>query len=340
MKKNCIICGKEFDAETNGIGCSKECKKQRQRERMRQWRQDPANRELMRALARKYRRAWLQDPANREVSREQKRQWLQVNRERARDYQRQWLQDPSNKERERIRNRDFVRKKAPISTSTQKFFLAMKLGEAVNQQNETMKTSITIVPSVQQFIESFLDKLKGIEASCVDLAKMVDADPDVFDKIVAADSRFNYNMLESMRKVGKGELYCELLFDPSLAARKLLPLPPAQQKKLYNEPIQVVKLVAGKQVVESKALNKLSRHELTLVIDEDKGRARTIEEQIAFVQPPAPSKRAERYQIVGDRLKVLAETEFTAEQLRTILERMDKAAVSTLQQSMKKNQVK
>ena len=160
---------------------------------------------------------------------------------------------------------------------------------------------------------------------------MFDANPNVFDEIIAADSRFNYNMLESMRKVGKGELFCELLFDPSMHARKLLPLPFAQQKKLYNEPVKVVRNINGKNTVEEKPLQKLSRHELTLVIDEEKGRARTVEEQIAFVAPPSPARRAERYEIKeSGNVVVLAQSEFTPSQLQEIADRAKAKAMKTL----------
>jgi len=188
-----------------------------------------------------------------------------------------------------------------------------------------------IIPSVKQFIDSFVSKLKGIEDSCKELALMFDSNPDVCDDIVKSDSRFSYNMLASMLKVGQGTLYCELLFDPSLAARKLLPLPISQQKKLYNEPVKVVRNIGGKNTVEEKPLNKLSRHELTLVIDEEKGRARTVEEQIAFVAPPAPSRRAERYEIKDNgNVIVLAQSEFTASQLQDIADRAKEKAIKSL----------
>lgn len=318
MKKNCDICGKEFDPPPlvkNPKRCSDEC----------------------RLLFRKqynlsYQREYYSKPEN--ISRR-----AEQNSARNAIIFEEYLCNPLA--RKAFFHKIFG-KHAKISPKTQRFFLSQKLGEAVKQTNKntTMKNKIQIqVPTVQQFIESFTARLKGIEDSCKELALMVDANPNVFDEIVAADTRFNYNMLESMRKVGKGELYCELLFDPSMAARKLLPLPAAQQKKLYNEPIKIVKVVGEKKVVEEKPLNKMSRAELNQVIDEDKHRARTVEEQIAYVKPPTPSRRAERYEIIGDRLKVLAETEFTAQQLREILERMDKKSLESLPGKIRGNQL-
>lgn len=271
--------------------------------------------------------------------------------------QKAWLAIPENKERvinlrkakgleyfsQQTRERRSKQAKT-ISPATQRFFLSLKLGESVQQKNsENMKTKTEIVmksPTVHQWIKTFTDKLKGIEDSCRELASMVDTDPAVFDKIVAADPRFNYNMLESMRKVGKGELYCELLFDPSVAARKLLALPPAQQKQLYTAPTPIVKIDGSKKIVEHKLFTKMSRAQQNQVIDSDTGHVRTVEEQIAYVAPPAPAKRAERYQIFGNRLRVLAETEFTTDQLRGILERMEADGIKTLESTMKGAQLK
>lgn len=363
MKKNCVICGNEFEArttrhKTDRKECSKKLGAQLRRESQRILNKKPEVIARKRALTREM----LKNPERAAAFRAKRREWGQsyyknpdvISRNKARyhakmrnpeysarkrEMQRARMRNPQKLERASAQQREWRRKHGRISIATQQFFLSMKLGESVKQtEQNTMKNQIqTQIPTVQQFIESFTAKLKGIEDSCKELAALVDANPNVFDEIVAADARFNYNMLESMRKVGKGELYCELLFDPSLAARKLLPLPAAQQKKLYNEPIKIVKVVGDKKVVEEKALNKMSRAELNQVIDEDKHRARTVEEQIAYVKPPSTSRRAERYEIIGDRLKVLAETEFTAEQLRVILARMDGKALESLPAAMKSN---
>lgn len=362
MKKNCVICGKEFETNysykiTCGDKCSIVNKRRKSASAQKEWLKNPINRLRMTIAQMR----WRKDPKNKERINTRRKQRLYADEcfrrkelNRAAAWRRNWRKTPAGMKSERktksrpeYKSRHLLasmihhRKNAPISQKTQNFFLSMKLGEAVKQtEQNTMKNQIQKqVPTVQQFIESFTARLKGIEDSCKELALMVDANPNVFDEIVAADARFNYNMLESMRKVGKGELYCELLFDPSMAARKLLPLPAAQQKKLYNEPIKIVKVVGEKKVVEEKPLNKMSRAELNQVIDEDKHRARTVEEQIAYVKPPTPSRRAERYEIIGDRLKVLAETEFTAQQLREILERMDKKSLESLPGKIRGNQL-
>lgn len=312
--KRCV-CGNDFKTHNSCIlSCSNECRRERKRRRQKDWRtKNPS-------YAKSYLAKRIKDGRSAAWQREY----------RLKNHSKFVVIDKKN-----------TQKYHGLSPSTQKFFLSMKLGEATtNRKPMKQNSAIQTAPTVQQFIASFLDRLKGIEESCKDLAKMVDANPNVFDEIVAADQRFNYNMLESMRKVGKGELYCELLFDPSMAARKLLPLPAPQQKKLYNEPVKVVRVVAGKNVVEEKLLNKMSRAELNQVIDDDKKRARTVEEQIAYVKPPPPTRRAERYEIKDGRIKVMAETEFTLEQWRAILERAEKEALSTLPQSIRANQLR
>ena len=171
------------------------------------------------------------------------------------------------------------------------------------------------------------------------LVDMVAADGQIYDKIIQQLPAMNYNKLESMRKVGLGEIEFELLFDPSLAARKLLALPPTMQRKLYHEPVQIVKVVGDKKVVEEKRIQKMSRAELAQIIDEDTNTVRSVEEQLNYVKPPTATRTAQRYEIVGDRVRVLAKTEFTLQQLIEIVERMTGKSMAELESELKKKQV-
>ena len=194
---------------------------------------------------------------------------------------------------------------------------------------KTTQTEIIQVPTAQEIVQAFDRLMKETKAVCGLLAIACDANERIFDEIIALDSRFNYNMLESMRKVGKSELYEELLFDPSHNARRLLTFPPKQQQEIYTKPIKIVKQVGGKNVVEEKAFQKLSKHECALVLDDSKKRVRTVEEQIGFIKTPAPL-RAERYEIHGDKLVVLAKTEFSMTALEDILSRMKSKEIQKL----------
>jgi hypothetical protein len=169
---------------------------------------------------------------------------------------------------------------------------------------------------------------------------MVNADPDTFEKIIAIEPRFHINALAAMWRVGVGQMAVELLFDPSEGARRLLRLPAPQQKKLYNEPIPVVRMVAGKRIVEAKPLRKLSREELKQVIDEKEGRARTVEEQIARIKEPKLAKPANRYKVMGTFVRFMAETDVDAETLRKLAAECEANALKSLSTDMKKNQIR
>jgi hypothetical protein len=206
------------------------------------------------------------------------------------------------------------------------------------------KLEPSAVPTVQQWIAAFTSRLQAIGDSCRDLYRMVEANPMVFDELIAADRRFTFNMLESMRRVGAGEMYVDLLFDSSAAARRLLPLPRPVQEKLYNDLLPAVKHVGDKFVVENRALKSLSSSELSQVIDYDRRRARTVEEQIAHIKSlPAPEgKVARRYTLSedGSVVHILAQTDFTIKDLLEVVEEMKRRALATLEPAVKKNQVK
>ena len=96
MKKNCVICGNEFEALGHAKTCGRECSKELcikhykysnkleyNRERMRKYRKDPKNIERLRKQRREYQKTpkfrelhrkaaieWLKDPKNRELQNE------------------------------------------------------------------------------------------------------------------------------------------------------------------------------------------------------------------------------------------------------------------------------
>ena len=101
MKKNCVVCGKEFESRNSRqVAHAGECSKERQRARNRERRKDPKNRERQRELVRE----WYKDPKNRERHLARQREWLKdpKNRERQRARQREWLKDPKNRECSRL----------------------------------------------------------------------------------------------------------------------------------------------------------------------------------------------------------------------------------------------
>lgn len=369
MKKNCVICGNEFEAirfaKTCGTKCSHELKLKGNRERMREWFKDPANRkherdlrlkryedparrELILARNRQRHRELLKDPAKhkqrceqlrkRELERMKNPVYLERSRARKLKHRREWLKDPTNRELARTRDREHQRKKRQISPATQKFFLAMKLGEAFEQQqNNSMKTQVDKpVMSVNQFIEAFKQKMLEVEQLCIELANMVDVDPDIYDKIVKACPSFNRQYLIDMEKIGRGRIDCRLGMDGSEAARHLmsLELPLAIQRRVYNEELPIVRLVNSKEVIEQKLWMSMSRAERNQVADSEAKKIRTIEEQRAYIKSPvdvSSAKTAERFTIDDEgSVYVMPKTKFTLSNLEDILQRAKAKAIKSL----------
>lgn len=350
MKKNCVICGNEFEVSIRLLKtkktCSQNCAKKKNRlyARIRRAVEDrdciicgvkfrPRSSQITcGSECRKKRIRWRYKKQNNERRKDQT--YVKKLNERSRLRFSVWYKNPENKLKYQMAKREWLRKdtKKHPTTNTRKFFLSLKLGQSVQQTNTmktTTQTTVIQVPTAQEIVQAFDRLMKETKAVCGLLAIACDANERIFDEIIALDSRFNYNMLESMRKVGKSELYEELLFDPSHNARRLLTFPPKQQQEIYTKPIKIVKQVGGKNVVEEKAFQKLSKHECALVLDESKKRVRTVEEQIGFIKTPAPL-RAERYEIHGDKLVVLAKTEFSMTALEDILSRMKSKEIQKL----------
>lgn len=87
--KECIICGKEFDARNNAKTCSKKCSKENRKQCSKIYYQD--NKEHILKRNKQYRQG------NKEHIREYNKQYRQDNKEHIREYNKQYRQD--NKER-------------------------------------------------------------------------------------------------------------------------------------------------------------------------------------------------------------------------------------------------
>jgi hypothetical protein len=108
MLKECVVCGRFFEARGNSKTCSMKCGKERCRKN-----------------SRERKRKWYTIPENRERDRERKRKWYTIpeNRERNRERMRKWYTIPENRERDCERNREKYRERR----QTQNFINLIKL---------------------------------------------------------------------------------------------------------------------------------------------------------------------------------------------------------------------
>ncbi|MDE2105152.1 MAG: hypothetical protein KGL39_48440 [Patescibacteria group bacterium] len=195
--------------------------------------------------------------------------------------------------------------------------------------NNNIVIEYTQSKNIEIWLTKWISLLDGgfskIKKGCEELVEMVAKCPDIFDRIVAHDRRFTYNILGSMFRVGKGEMIIELLFDPSQNGRDLSKLPSHIQKQIYTEPVKIVRQIADKCIVEEKPFRELSRNELLTAVDLKTKRVRPIEEQIKMVNVPVASKRKEKYIIEpdGSVVHVLQSTDLTREHIQSILNKMN-----------------
>lgn len=268
--------------------------------------------------------------------------WKSNNTEKLKKLNKKIREEKPEEARQRLRDW----RGRPVSKKTQNFFLALQLGETIKKHNKMklQPKSQSKICTAQELASTFTGIMNQMEVWCQNLAATNAVNPNILQELMTVEPRFKYNQLASLLMVGRGELLLDLLYDDSTGARKLLAMPVEIQRKLYKdqEPIMVARIIGGKTVVEPKVYKRLSPQEQNLVIDQDNKRLRTVEEQIPNITPARPARIAVRYKIIGEgeRLHVLAETEFERERLREILENMDALAVKALPESMKSNQLR
>lgn len=117
---------------------------------------------------------------------------------------------------------------------------------------------------------------KGIEA-WVDagklLVKIVEADPEAFEKIYAGNPHLTTEILLSFERMGRGEIYPYLLVDGSPGARKLVGLPYASQVKLYNGTVEVVSKNADGFLTRRVKVRDLNSVQASRVFDSNRIRS-------------------------------------------------------------------
>ena len=163
------------------------------------------------------------------------------------------------------------------------------------------------------------------------MVALVDRDPRIYEKIIKQAPTLSLNLLTTLEKVGRGQIYGALLFDSSPGARRLLTLPYSAQKEHYEKPLKVVSVKAGKKVVTEKTIAQLSPAEVRTAIADD--HVRTVDEQskLIEVEVEKPRQQAQRYTILKNgNLLILAQTEFTPSQLQDIYERVTAKAMQSL----------
>ena len=149
--KECVVCGKEFDAKRSAKTCSKECSKENKKqyyqdnkERLKQYYQDNKERIL------KNKKQYYQD--NKERILKNKKQYYQDNKEHCKQYQKQYRQD--NKERlkqyyqdNKERRKQYIQNNQGRILKSKYQYQKRKINELIKQYDGNLGKMLKNIPS-------------------------------------------------------------------------------------------------------------------------------------------------------------------------------------------------
>ena len=191
------------------------------------------------------------------------------------------------------------------------------------------KTQITI--------NGLLDALSRGRSAIKEAAQIMvglsDNDPNIYSKIIEEEPNLSLNLLYTLERVGRNQLYDALLFDNSPGARRLLTMPFSKQKEYYESPVKVVSVQDGKTVQVEKPIQQLTPQEVRIAFSDGGLRSATEQAEVAKqINTRRPMSPAQRYEILDDGTLVIhfAETAFTPSQLQDIYERVKNKAINSL----------
>lgn len=202
-----------------------------------------------------------------------------------------------------------------------------------------------IAKSYQSKLEAFNLALNGAKQNLLDagriLCEMLDEDSDTFEHILESNRGVTLRFLESLERIGRGQLEPLLLTDPSPAAQRAVAqaLPMEDQKQLTSGFVPVaVKDNGGVKVVQ-KQMSEITAQEAARVIGS--GTIRTADEQIEMLKQADAAQAASkmRYAIKGDKIHFYTGADFTYSELLTLLTKIEPKA-EDIEAAIAANQIK
>lgn len=198
---------------------------------------------------------------------------------------------------------------------------------------------------VKSNIARFIDLLRSGSESWREagrlLCEMVDADPNIYDRIIAENPGVKLAALETLEQIGRHDIDPNLLLDNKPAIRRVLELPPAVAHELIESGVPVVVKDNGGSRTVTKKLDEMTLADVRQVFNQ--GGVRRPEAQVAFMREREAKQAAQerlRYIIEGDEITFLEDCHFSLTELLGIVERLQATAKSGLADTMRKNQIK
>ncbi len=164
---------------------------------------------------------------------------------------------------------------------------------------DTDTLTASTLERIAEFNAHILAGMASWEKAGAILAQLYDEIPDVANYIVAEHPHLTLDILDAFVRIGRRQLYPQLLLDNSIGARALAALPYEQQVELYHKEVTVLRRNRSTDMVErqTRRISKLTTAEVEILFTSD-GRLRTPDEQKSLLPPPrkfnaAPGLRRE-----------------------------------------------
>lgn len=140
-------------------------------------------------------------------------------------------------------------------------------------------------PSFNAHLENFITLIREGITCWVDagvlLIEMCRINEYAYDEIINREPMLTVDMLKTIERIGRKEIYPHVILDRSMAAKHLLRYKYDDQVKLCTEPVYVVDANKPNQV-SKKMVRELSRHETEYVMGVTA--VRTVEQQKEFLR--------------------------------------------------------
>lgn len=197
----------------------------------------------------------------------------------------------------------------------------------------------------EKSLDAFKKAIQNIGENATDAGRaivaMLDERADAFEIILSKCEWVTLPFLEALERVGRGMLDPFFLLDQSPVSGRVISegLTVKDQKTIKSGYLPVAIKVDGGVKVENMKMEEINFTQAQLVIGE--GRIRSANEQIEILKSreAARAARSLRYEILGNKVHFYADSDFTWEQLESIVEQIKPKAID-IESSVKERQIK
>ena len=181
---------------------------------------------------------------------------------------------------------------------------------------------------IAEFIQAFQDGIESWKQAGAILVELVESDPHVYDYITQRAPAMTSGMLQTIERVGRGQLLPTLAMDSSPGGIKLKGLPLSAQTRYETEPVPMVVetdngpdilLVQVKNMTQKQARQAFTNGRLRT---EGEQRAKLIEDRSNAARPVKDIGKP--WKIVNGKLHVVSGVTFSAGELASILAQIAK----------------